>query len=147
MGSGAVEHVLPIRATQLEQESMSRERREFLALVDAHGSTLVAMLPPPCRNSHDAEDVFQETAVRVWQTFENRPKLWNPRGWLIKIAFRAFLDYQERSNRTQQDKTQAPLIELADIHSPSPESLAERSEWCQRLSVAIEGCRPTFAKL
>lgn len=147
MGNCAVEHVFPIQATQAERKSMSRERREFLALIDAHGPALVAMLRRLCRNTHDAEDVFQETAMRVWRSFESRPKLWNPRGWLMKVAFHAFLDHSDHRKRSPQGKPQSPPVEPSDNRSASPESLAEHSEWSQRLNIAIEGLSPDIRQV
>src|SRR5438094_149546 len=41
--------------------------RQFLALLDDHGAIVLALLRRLCRNQHDAEDAFQETAVRVWR--------------------------------------------------------------------------------
>ena len=54
-------------------------QREFLALLDAHGGVLMGMLRRLCGNHHEAEDVFQETAVRVWRSFASRPTLRSPR--------------------------------------------------------------------
>jgi RNA polymerase sigma-70 factor (ECF subfamily) len=110
---------------------MSREQRDFLALVDDHGATLLAMLRRLCGNASDADDVFQETALRVWRNFGTRPLLRNPRGWLMTIGYRAFLDHRERRHRHD------PLVDPVDHRSQPPEAQAERSEWSERLNVAV----------
>ena len=66
--------------------------RQFLALLDDHGAIVLALLRRLCRNHHDAEDAFQDTAVRVWCSLANEPALCNPRAWLLTIAYRAYLD-------------------------------------------------------
>ena len=42
-------------------------RQEYLELLDDHGETLMAMLRRLCGNQHDADDAFQDAAVRVWR--------------------------------------------------------------------------------
>ena len=54
-------------------------RTEFLKMVDDHGAAVLAMLRRLCGNIPDAEDAFQETAVRVWKSFDRQPPLRNPR--------------------------------------------------------------------
>ena len=66
----------------------SAEYEAFMALVDEHGGSLLAMLRRLCRHEQNAEDIFQETAARVWRTFPDRPRLTNPRGWLMTIGYR-----------------------------------------------------------
>jgi len=108
-------------------------QREFLELLDDHGATLMAMLQRLCRNTHDAEDVFQETAVRVWRAFAGRPRLRNPRGWVMTIGYRAFLDMRERHGR------HAELPDVADGRLALPMDAAGRAEECDRVQAAIGG--------
>jgi RNA polymerase sigma-70 factor, ECF subfamily len=54
------------------------------------------MLRRLCGNGHDAEDLFQEVALRVWKHLGDRPRLRDDRAWLMRIAYRAYLDHQAR---------------------------------------------------
>ena len=110
---------------------MSREQRDFLALVDTHGPALLAMLRRLCGDHGDAEDVFQETAIRVWRHFDRRPVLRSPRGWLMTIGYRVFLD--QRAGRRQHET----LIDPVDLRSVTSQEQAERSEWSERLNIVI----------
>ncbi|MDB5390052.1 MAG: polymerase subunit sigma-24 [Planctomycetaceae bacterium] len=74
------------------------ERLWFAGLVESHGSAVLALLRRLCRNQHDADDVFQETAVRVWR-FRKSQRPVNPRTWLMTVAYRAFLDHRVRGLR------------------------------------------------
>ena len=97
--------LVPMNAVGVEHQERSRRvpdsalQREFLALLDAHGGVLMGMLRRLCGNHHEAEDVFQETAVRVWRSFAGRPTLRSPRAWVMTIGYRAFLDVRGRQNR------------------------------------------------
>src|SRR5262245_59876102 len=75
------------------------DQSEFLQMVDDHGSAVLALLRRLCGNLPDAEDAFQETAVRVWKSFDRRPPLRNPRAWLMQIAYRAFVDQHHRRRK------------------------------------------------
>lgn len=106
-------------------------QREFLELLDAHGPMLMAMLRRLCGSHHEAEDVFQETAVRVWRGFSGRPKLRNPRGWVMTIGYRAFLDTRKRHMRSEC------LQDRVDERHGLPSDLAEKSEDCDRVRIAM----------
>jgi RNA polymerase sigma-70 factor (ECF subfamily) len=115
---------------------MSSDRRKFVALIEAHGPALLAMLRRLCRNSHDADDVYQDTAVRVWRHFASRPRLRNPKAWLMTIGYRAFVDHHERRRHHE------PCLDLADPRPDEAARKAEQAEWSVRLEAAIETLAP-----
>ncbi len=108
------------------------EYREFVALVDAHGAALLALLRRLCRHEHDAEDAFQETASRVWRSFASRPVLKNPRGWLMTIGYRAFLDQKARV------KVYDVLADSPDLRGDNPPDRAIQNENSSRVHEALE---------
>jgi len=118
---------------RVEPVAVSPLREEFLAMVDAHGGAVMGVLKRLCRNSHDAEDVFQDTAVRVWRNFANRPRLRNPKAWLIKIAYRAFLDLHAKR------RVHEPFIESEDAHSQDPLKQTERADDLRQMHGAVAG--------
>lgn len=75
---------------------MSTDRETFLALLDRHGARVLGMLRRLCGNSHDAEDVFQDVAIRVWKHLGERPRLRDDGAWLMTVAYRAYLDSRSR---------------------------------------------------
>jgi RNA polymerase sigma-70 factor, ECF subfamily len=131
-----MDYAIPWEIDRIVISAMNTDRHRFVALLDAHGGALLAMLRRLCRNPADADDVYQDTAVRVWRHFANRPRLRSPRAWLMTIAYRAFVDHHERRKRFE------PLIEPADTRGGAPESQAEQSEWSQRLAAAVETLPP-----
>ena len=120
---------------------MSSDRRKFVALLESHGPALLAMLRRLCRNAHDADDVYQDTTIRVWRHFASRPLLRNPKAWLMTIGYRAFVDHHERRRHHE------PFIELADPRPDEPAKQAEQSEWSRQLETAIEALAPPFRQV
>jgi RNA polymerase sigma-70 factor, ECF subfamily len=108
------------------------DRSEFLQMVDNHGAAVLALLRRLCGNMPDAEDAFQETAVRVWKSFDRRPPLRNPRAWLMAIAYRAFVDLHAR--RRHGDV----LTDVADFRTHSPGDAAVKVEEATQVGTAIE---------
>ena len=105
---------------------MEGDRETFLALVDEHGAVALGMLRRLCGNAHDADDVFQDVAVRVWRNLHARPRPRNARAWLLTIAYRAFLDHRARRPlhvAYRDEDGPAP-----DHRASAPSSAAEASE-------------------
>lgn len=112
-----------------------------MALVDAHGGALLALLRRLCRHEQDAEDAFQETAVRVWRNLESQPALRNPRGWLLTIGYRAFLDQKQRV------KVHDVLADSTDLDDDSPPERAILNEEASRVQVALEQLAEPFRQV
>jgi RNA polymerase sigma-70 factor, ECF subfamily len=121
----------------------SRDRQEFVALFDAHGAALLATLRRLCGNNHDADDLFQETAVRVWRKFGSRPWLRSPRGWLVTIAYRTFLDSRNRVRRWATDQPD----DFIDYRIASPEKQLEQAEACTQLNKRIDELPPDIRQV
>ena len=116
--------------------TVDRERQTFLDMVDRHGAAVLAMLRRLCGNGHDADDVFQEVATRVWLNLHSRPRLRSPRAWLMTIAYRQFLDHNARV------RLHRPLLDSdvpeSDWSASDPAWLASRSEEARILEQAVQ---------
>ncbi len=120
---------------------MDKDRDTFQALVDQHGATVLAMLRRLCGNSHDADDLFQDVAVRVWRNLGSRPILRSPRAWLFTIAYRVYIDH--RADRPRH------LALVDDDHALArggcdhdPVAIAERAELAQVVNSAVTELSP-----
>ena len=115
---------------------MDAERQTFLELVDRHGAAVMAMLRRLCGNSHDADDVFQEVAARVWINLHSRPRLRSPKAWLLTIAYRQFIDHRARV------RVHVPLLDIdapeREWPSLDPAMRAERTEDVKMLEQAVQ---------
>src|SRR5258708_30305226 len=112
-----------------------------MVLVDEHGAALMALIRRLCGNPHDADDVFQETAVRVWRNLSSRPRLQNPRGWLLTIGYRTFLDSRSRHKRFES------LADSCDRYENSPAELAARAEASDLVNSAIASLPATIREV
>ncbi len=126
---------------------MATDRETFLDLVDRHGAGAMGLLRRLCGNGHDAEDVFQDVAVRVWKHLGGRPRLRNDRAWLMTIAYRAYLDHQARrppANVSLFDDDEA----LARVGSDrDPVAIAERAELAQLIKEAVAVLSPLLREV
>jgi RNA polymerase sigma-70 factor (ECF subfamily) len=120
---------------------MDKDHKTFQALVDEHGATVLAMLRRLCGNPHDADDLFQDVAVRVWHNLRLRPILRNPRAWLFTIAYRAYIDHQadRQCHAALRDKDEAFVRGASDR---DPVAIAERAESAQLVNSAVMELSP-----
>jgi RNA polymerase sigma-70 factor (ECF subfamily) len=111
-----------------------RPEATFDRLMEDHGPALRALLRHLCRRSQDVDDVWQDTAVRVWKSLRKRPWLQNPRGWLVRIAYRAYVDHAARRPLT----TGQEAFDCADESAPAPPEAATLAEQRLRVRQALE---------
>ena len=93
-----------------------------MELFDAHSGALMSMLRRLCGRRCEAEDVFQETAIRVWRSFDRRPVLRSPKSRLFTIGYRTFLVL------AAQTRSGPELPDLEDSRGVPPLEGAERAE-------------------
>jgi len=108
-------------------------QNDFAALLDEYGSAVLSLLRRLTGNRHDADDLFQETAVRVWQRLGDRPDLRNRRAWIMTIAYHIFVDNRARRRVPNCD------ADRIQGHEHSPAARAEIAEDACRVNAAVAG--------
>ncbi len=122
---------------------VDKDCETFMNLVDDHGATVLATLRRLCGNPHDADDLFQDVALRVWRNLESRPILRNPRAWLLTIAYRAYIDHQNaRPCHAALRKNDEALARGGPERDPV--AIAERAERAQRVNLAVTELSPSL---
>jgi RNA polymerase sigma-70 factor, ECF subfamily len=126
---------------------MAADRETFLMLVDRHGAVAMGMLLRLCGHRHDAEDVFQDVAVRVWKHLGERPPLRDARAWLLTITYRAYLDHQAR-----RPPAHVPLFDDDEVLARAgtdrdPVATAERAERARLVNEAVAGLSPPLREV
>jgi RNA polymerase sigma-70 factor, ECF subfamily len=120
---------------------VDKDRETFMNLVDEHGATVLATLRRLCGNRHDADDLFQDVAVRVWRHLGSRPILRNPRAWLLTIAYRAYIDHlADRPCHAALRESDEPFAGAG--RERDPVATAERAECAQMVNAAISELSP-----
>jgi RNA polymerase sigma-70 factor (ECF subfamily) len=106
----------------------------FAEVVNAHWSAVYKLLYCMTGNTHDTEDLAQETflrALKKQETFQPNTRL---RSWLLRIASNAFFDVR----RKRQGINQAPLPDDAAGPAQRPEQALEAAEQGELLKAALE---------
>ena len=104
----------------------------FRALAQRHSAPMLALARHILGNASDAEDVVQETMLRVWI---NAPR-WRPiarlRTWLTRIVINLCIGHKRRARTVE-------LEAAGEIADPAPDALEqhERSESDRALEQAI----------
>ena len=110
------------------------DEASFTVLVERHLSRVLVLASRMLGNSAEADDVAQETMLRVW----TRGSLWNPGSakfttWLHRVAMNLCIDRLRR--RTFQPLEDAEMI--PDITS-NPALDADRSELKRAVQTALD---------
>ncbi|WP_165220055.1 RNA polymerase sigma factor [Aquisphaera insulae] len=126
---------------------MPSDRDVFLGLVDDHGAVVLAFLRRLCGRVHDAEDLFQEVAVRVWRNLGSRPRLRNPRAWLMTIAYRTFLDHRSTRNLPATPGDDGEILTTRAGPDHDPAVLVEMRERCEIVRDAVAGLSPPIREV
>jgi RNA polymerase sigma-70 factor (ECF subfamily) len=118
----------------LLQRVIARDERALAELYDRHSRLAYSVVLRVLRNPTDAEDVLQETFVRVWtraDTYDGR--LGSPAAWLTRIARNRAIDrLRARRARSQVDAA-LPEPKPDDVPktlrmtTETPEELAQQS--------------------
>ena len=105
----------------------------FGELVDLHWSTDYRLLYRLTGNTHDTEDLTQETFLRAMKRMASLRPDSNLRAWLLRIASNAFFDVQRKR---QTVKVQELEAEPPDMRKPA-ESPIETAELRDLLAAEI----------
>jgi len=120
----------------------------FDALVRRYETTLSGFLRRMVRDHALADDLFQETFLRVMRSLPTYREEGRFGSWLFGIARNLALDALRRRRfeqelfrrplqNTASDGTDSALIEGVTDSRLAPDALAERAEWGARLEAAI----------
>ena len=119
---------------------MTMAHPEFRELVAPHLKALFRSAYRLTGNRHDAEDVVQEVCVRAYTHLAAIRALEQPKSWLLKIAYRVFVDGARRRARSPVHTSAEDFDSTRVSEEPSPEERAD-AELAERRLLAA------FAKL
>jgi RNA polymerase sigma-70 factor (ECF subfamily) len=97
-----------------------------------------------CRNASDAEEITQETFLRLYRSLRRDERISNVRHWVFKVARNLMLDRAKHLRRIAPKVCDMP--EDADDHvrcpRPTPEELMIEAARQRRLRHAIDALTP-----
>ncbi len=92
-------------------------------LVSRYGTLLFRVAHAALRNRSEAEDVVQETFIRVLQHQSTLQEVRDMRVWLVRIAWNLALDRRRRIRPSQMDDAFAEALASATV--PADKALAQ----------------------
>jgi RNA polymerase sigma-70 factor (ECF subfamily) len=106
--------------------SSTDSTRRFDAVIRPHFDALHRAAMRLTRRREDAEDLVQEVLLRAFPALDQLAALESPRGWLLRVQYRIFVDGYRRRNRSPV----VALPEGADADgvgsdAPGPEALTD----------------------
>lgn len=108
------------------QRDAAETRAAFDALYQQYGREVWSIVFARWLNAEIANDICQETFLRLWQQWQHGDKIRNPRAWLLRVARNLAEDYGKSAfqrNGTQEPEYLATIS--AHVETP-PESLQRR---------------------
>lgn len=126
---------------QLALQAQGGSALAFQQLADRYRPLLLHHVGRQLRHNHDAEDVVQETLIRVSRYLHrydaSRPFL----PWLLTIATRLAISHRRKGSTRQANVSLDRGIEKADMRAAPPDELSQ-AEFTLRLWQTIEDYLP-----
>jgi RNA polymerase sigma-70 factor, ECF subfamily len=115
-------------------------REQFLEAFLKYEPNLRALLGTLVRDRQDCEDVFQETALTLWQKYDQYDPQRPFGAWAKGIAAKKVLQSRTRSGRTPTPFSPAAIMVIVDALERSE---SRRPQWPTALD-ALEKCTDTL---
>lgn len=106
-------------------------------------------------NKNDAEDITQETFIKIWKNFKKINENKNLKAWIFAIARNTIIDHlRKRKNisfsqldeQDNEDEKNYFSENIADVE-PLPDEIFERKELKEELKEALAKIRPDFREI
>ncbi len=108
----------------------------FEALVQPHYEVLYRTAYRLTRSTHDAEDLAQEVCVRAYPRLEEIERLDRPRGWLLRVMYRVFVDSVRRYEHAHVGSLETVDANALVADEPDPEDLLDQGIRARQLNAA-----------
>lgn len=124
------------RDRDLVERARNDDDLAFRTLVERHGTNVFRTAVRVTGNRQAAEDVVQETFLKVYRQlrrFDGRARFST---WLYRIAMNCAIDQVRKDNRRSRHAETGEAIETVATHDPSQERLLSSTE----IAGAVRGC-------
>lgn len=123
---------------------MSISAQEFERILRPHEPGLRALFVRRLagRSGVDADDLVQETRIRLWRALDGERNLDSPASYIQKVAVSVLIDALRRKAARPEEPAGDDLALAAGPQSQSPEHAAERSQQAATLHAAIARLSP-----
>lgn len=109
----------------------------FARLIAPHLGALYRAAYRLAGNRSDAEDLVQDVCVRAYAQLETLHMIEQPKGWLLKIQYRVFVDGARRRKRSPLHATGEDFDAACATDEPGPDDIAEAALAENRILAAL----------
>lgn len=135
----------PAEASDRVDEAMARTVDERVSLHFAELSDAVfRYLAYSCRDARDAEEITQETFLRLYRSLERSETIGNVRHWVFKVARNLMLDRIKHLGRQARRVCEMPedVHDIVRCPRPSPEDVMIEEARRTQLRAAVDSLTP-----
>lgn len=125
---------MAVDQTDLATQDVLDGAGSLAAIVEGHWTAVYRLLYWMTGNSHDAEDLTQETFLRAFSRRESFRPGTQLRSWLLRIATNACLDVKRKRRRARN----VPLPEDVPSRARHPGYRLETAEQADLLQAAVQ---------
>ena len=138
------------RSTEILRRCRTGDERAFRELVQEYQRPVYSLALRMLRGEEDAEDVTQETFVRVFRSLDRYDPARPFAAWIFTIAARLCIDHLRRRRhrpislvQRDHESDEERTIDVEDP-GPGPEILAEQEEGERRTGELIDSLPPHY---
>ena len=122
------EEAIPLLSRSRSTPAAHADEVDLPALVAAHAQLLFRVAHSVTRNRSEAEDVVQDTFLRVLQHRSSLPAVRDLRAWLLRITWNLALDRHRRRRHTPDQADDLFLQALISPGTPADLALAQAEQ-------------------
>ncbi|MCI0366277.1 MAG: sigma-70 family RNA polymerase sigma factor, partial [Phycisphaerales bacterium] len=123
----------------LVQAAQRGDRAAFEELVRRMSRLVFARLYLETGDTHQAEDLLQDTLLTAYRNIDQLIDPGTFRGWLMRIAQNKVIDHGRKNQRRRQHAEDDSRIVALRPHADRPEAPLEREEMRQKVLAVLRG--------
>ena len=112
----------------MDQELNSSDRESFITLYAHYQLDIYRYVLSLLKNSADAQDVVQETAVVLWKKFNSYEPETSFKAWACRIALYETMNYRRKKANRQRILSEKVMQELTEVYIENDSILEERRD-------------------
>jgi RNA polymerase sigma-70 factor (ECF subfamily) len=125
------------RINNLCKRAQKADKEAACELLRIHYADIYAYLRRLCVNRQDAEDLTQQTFLKVWSSLDSFAGRSKFSTWLYRIAYNTYVDLQRKKAGNNLDRSDQWWAECTD-ENPDPFANVVERQLARRLYEAVE---------
>ena len=125
------------RIKSLCKRAKKADKEAACELLRIHYTDVYSYLRRLCGSQADAEDLTQQTFLKVWSSLDSFAGRSRFSTWLYRIAYNTYIDFQRGNAGNNRDRSDQWWAECIDQNHGPFVNVAER-QWARRLYDAVD---------